>query len=318
MNTKRILSLFKREWWENKTLLLIVPISIVLICTLVYVVLTIGLDNISFPISPDQEKNALRDCVGSVCTVENGHFHFHIAALLRHEDVTLGNAILQFLYFNCAFVSLVLSIFLTIYALKSLFDDRVKKDILFWRSLPFSETENVLVKAAVITFVFPVVILLVNLLATLMGVFVGPLMGLYFGLSPSEIVAGLKVKELVTVPWLILKDNIYGMISLLPVTGFLLFSSAWSRKSPALPAFLIPSILVGISFTLDFIFGYDPIVKPIFGWYVRFLWDTSATFILRVPFEFSMVYWWQFTLSALVGTAFLIGAVWLRNHRYEI
>lgn len=318
MNTKKIVTLLKREWWENKAQFIRGPLVILVISA---VMVCVGLAFMNYhgvKVTGGSLEEISKSCGENTCVLENGNIRVNFQKVLENDPKVVGYTVLQFLYANCFFISISVSIMLSIYALKSLFDDRVKKDILFWRSLPFTEAENVLAKAVTLLVSFPVVVFLSNLVATFVALVLAIFWGSYFGLNLSAIFGAIDFKLLVSVPFVVLRDNLVGMLCLLPIIGYALFCSAWAKKSPALPAFLIPVGLVLCSTVIASVVGTDPLIRPIFGWYFEFLQKTSATFVLKSPLNFAADMVLPLLMSIGIGVVFMAAAVWLRDNRYEI
>jgi ABC-2 type transport system permease protein len=138
-------------------------------------------------------------------------------------------------------MQIVLFFVLFFYLLGALYDDRRDRSILFWKSLPVSDTDTVLSKVAVAAIGAPLlawavtVVLHFGFLAVL-GLFV-----LAHGLSPMELVWGpaeplaLAVKLLAIVP----VNALWAM----PAIGWLLLVSAFARSKPFLWAVALPVAL---------------------------------------------------------------------------
>lgn len=128
------------------------------------------------------------------------------------------------------------------YLLDSLSAERRDRSILFWKSLPVTDTATVLSKWAAIVLVFPaivfaVVVALSLVLGLLTGIFV-----MFGGGNPWTLVwqhmnpfAGLGA----TMVFFYVETLWY-----LPVMGWLLLASAWARKGPFLWAVLPPLGLI--------------------------------------------------------------------------
>lgn len=135
---------------------------------------------------------------------------------------------------------LVFGVVVFFYLLGSLSDDRRDRSILFWKSLPVSDTAMVLSKLVTALVVAPLLALAAALVVMLgSGLIVTVLLAinhanpftLYWAqLDPLTILAGL-------VAWL------PGYILwALPTAGWLMLCSAWARNKPLLWAILVPCI----------------------------------------------------------------------------
>jgi ABC-2 type transport system permease protein len=134
----------------------------------------------------------------------------------------------------------VLAIIGFFYALDSLYADRRDRSVLFWKSLPLSDTETVLSKFFVAAVAIPAVAALASIAGQLIMAAGGSLKLAFIG-GP----AGLM--------WMpqVLGGGAVGAIALAiicalwyaPIVGYLLLASAWAPKSPFLWAMLPPVAL---------------------------------------------------------------------------
>ena len=159
-----------------------------------------------------------------------------------------------------------LSILTIFYTLDSLYAERKDKSILFWRSMPVTDTETVVSKLLTAIVLIPTVAIgaiiathFVNLVIT------------SFWVSAKGGDAGLLIWGSVPLidNWLATAIAVYGMaIWMAPFLGWFLFVSAYTKRAPLLMAFL-PLVLV-------------PIVEGIFLRTANFadaVWGRSA----RIP-----------------------------------
>jgi len=165
---------------------------------------------------------------------------------------------------GCSMLSAVLAFVVFFYALGSLYDDRRDRSVLFWKSLPVSDAQTVLSKAAWALLLAPLLSVLVGLavgiallLVAAVAMLVGglPHPGALFTHSHPFSVAG---RLLATVP--------LGLLWSLPTVGWLMFCSALVRSKPFLWAALVPVLgCVMLS-----VFGAVPGLDLPYGkiWYV--------------------------------------------------
>ncbi len=169
---------------------------------------------------------------------QNGDFHDHFKidgvegfkALGAFGDGILANGI---------FLSALVMIFVVFfYALGSLYDERRDRSVLFWKSLPISDVEVVLSKAA-----------WALVLAPVMGVVLGVFVGLAMWLIAA---AGMVLNGIPGMSAFFTESHAFRIVgqifSVLPVymmwsvptIGWLMLCSAWSRRFPFLWAVLVP------------------------------------------------------------------------------
>ena len=138
----------------------------------------------------------------------------------------------------------VLFFVLFFYLLGALYDDRRDRSILFWKSLPVSDTETVLAKVAVAAIGAPLLAWAVTVVLHL-G-FIGLLAAFValHGMSAMDLVIGpaeplsIALKLLATVP----VNALWAM----PAIGWLLLVSAFARSKPFLWAVALP-VAIGIA-----------------------------------------------------------------------
>ncbi len=211
--------LLRREFWENKGGFFWAPIITGIIAA---VFATVGMVFASIFIQ--KAKN-------------DGNFETHFKAGTDGFQ-TLG-ALSDGIFANGMFISMLVMIFVVFfYALGSLYDERRDRSVLFWKSLPISDVEVVLSKAAWALVLAPV-------LGLVLGVFIGltiwliaalgmavngmPGMGAFFaGSNPFRVVVHFFSVLPVYIMWSV------------PTIGWLMLCSAWSRRFPFLWAVLIP------------------------------------------------------------------------------
>lgn len=150
----------------------------------------------------------------------------------------------------------VLSVF---YLLDSLYAERKDKSILFWRSLPVTDTETVLSKLATALIVIPLVTFVVIMATDLLVLAISGIWVSMRGGSASHLIwsaAPLLENWLATLVFVLALP-----LWLSPFAGWFLLVSAWTRRSPMLMAVLplvvapmLERILIGTSFVRDAIF----------------------------------------------------------------
>lgn len=319
----------KRELWENKVSFLYTPFAITLLilafvaCAALSTKGAINGDGVHF----NMTSNGMPIEMG-VKVDEGMGAHLPDKESVNHQKVDLIAAaakdsgifhafISGIMYSNCVMLYLVFSIVLSAYALRCLFDDRKNKDILFWRSMPVSETTNVAVKLIMIYVVGPLVILLLNLLVVLVALMVGVCYFTYHGIGLGSLLMSLINGGMYYIPLQIFYELVFSLLMLSPVIGFALFSSAYARKTPFF-IFVIPFLLLGADRVLDSVFGFNVGLSALFKAYGKALVLTQDAFMLQHPLHFTQAMIAPLLVCILVGAAFTAGAIWLRNNCYEI
>ncbi|BCT94007.1 ABC transporter permease [Lysobacter helvus] len=226
---------------------------------------------------------------------------------------------------------IVLGFVVFFYCLGALYDERKDRSVLFWKSLPLSDRDTVLSKAASALLVAPVIATIVSVLTMfafgLVVTLVMPMHGLnpltmYWGAGHALQVAGLLIAAI----------PVYAMWAL-PTVGWLMLCSAWARSKPFLWAVMIP-VFAGIFvawfdvmnvFSLDTGWFWQNVVLRSLGSVFPGTWMTVQNLNVASPDHFdalSMIQHMystfatpQMWVGAAIGIAMIFGAIRLRRWR---
>jgi ABC-2 type transport system permease protein len=253
--------------------------------------------------------------------------HMNLPTLTSPNEIhTFGAAFL--VVFGLMFYS-VMSLYATWYLLDCLYADRKDRSILFWKSLPVSDTNTVLSKLIVALIVIPVVSFVTADLTALLAAFIVSIR------MRASIGSALWQPDL----WLQMQVLwIYAVctaaIWYLPVAGWLMLVSAWAKRAVILWSFMPPLVL----YIIERWFLGSNIVGRVIGrrlaglpavalnasgvksWHVDAATDTLSLpnsvfhFINPVGFLSNP----QTLIGAAVGVVLIIGAIQLRMRRSEI
>ncbi|HTB66577.1 MAG TPA: hypothetical protein VK727_10125 [Steroidobacteraceae bacterium] len=135
---------------------------------------------------------------------------------------------------------ITLGIISWMYAGDCLYTERKDRSILFWKSMPVSDTLSVLSKALVVMAIVPLGVYLVSAVTTLLmsGIHVVRAWQDHSGDVFWDAGTWLRIQ------WVSLEAVVAGVLWYAPITAFLLLVSAWARRSVQLWVFLPPLILV--------------------------------------------------------------------------
>lgn len=215
------------------------------------------------------------------------------------------------------------------YLLDSLYSERRDRSILFWKSLPITDTETVFSKLLAGLVVFPVIVLLIVtaltiLLALLTGIFV-----LFGGGNPWELVwqhfdlfGGFFRTALgifVEVLWY------------LPLFAWVMLASAWAKKAPFLWTILPPLAIIWIEnvfldtdwFTTLLADRLQPFGHDMFSVdkadHIRMFGGNIGVSNMSMNLEAVGVLFTSagFWVGAVVAAIFTAGAIWMRRYRDE-
>lgn len=308
MTIQQLWTPVKRELWEHKTGLLWTPatVALLLVLSILYVAAT-----------RDFSGGSIND-LGSLHNLEfeGSDTHFNAGLNDHSEGASVAENInSDFMFFFIGLITfllwLPLAIVLMVYAHSTLFDDRKNREILFWRSMPVSETQNVLTKFFVVGVVAPTLVFLLSLIC---------LTVLFLANAVEVLVSsGRNFSEVPILFGLWSAVKIYGsilcnLILLLPFFSWMFFSSAVAKKSPFMVSSLVPLILVVLDKLANKFLAVDLHVIAAFDRY----WTLLRSMGPGDDMVFSDDMILPFVIAMLAAGLLVSATIWLRNNRYEI
>lgn len=306
-----MLTLIQREFWEHRVLWIMpLVVSAVIVCIAAFARLGGGVNNTPF-----------------------GDFNWHSdgapVADLHAIGVALAS-IRQAVLAAPLFIATAVMIWF--YLLSSLYDERKDRSILFWKSLPVSDTATVLSKLLVAMVVVPLGVFVLWIVTHLLCTAVWDAR-LALGLARGppftwSTVAWLKVNALV------LTLVVMGSLWYAPVIAYLMLVSSFARRNPFLWAVLPPLLLAvfeRIAFGthhLGHLFGSRLAPWNALGSGPRpgddfsgAMLDTPFGKLVSLPAVFDRIdFTWPFAninlwIGIAIAAAFLYGAIRLRRYR---
>lgn len=157
---------------------------------------------------------------------------------------------------------IVLFIVLFFFVLGSLYDDRKDGSILFWKSLPISDTQTVLSKLVTATIMVPIIFTAVLIVSHLAFFLVLSLLLLINGANPFTVLWGNI--DYINNWGAFLIGCVVQALWALPVYGWLLFASAFSKRRPFLLAVFTPLMVGFIWYWYNAIFNYNVLKIGVF------------------------------------------------------
>lgn len=322
MNTKKLLTQVKRELWENKIRFVYAPI---VVTTLLLGIMSIGVVKLGMSFAARGVQFNSGATIGHGSSDESRVDLQSMLSKIEAEGSNIYDMIIAGVtYANTSILGFMFLFVLLAYALGCLFDDRKNKDILFWRSLPVSETTNVLVKLGFLLVYAPLIVFALNLIVGVIALITATAFFVYHGapignLFNSIIHSGIAL----TAPEIFVR-SVFCLILLLPVIGFMLLSSAWAKKSPFLFCLVLPVGLLILDKISQEWFGANLHVIDTFIAYGKVLANAGQGVSPRhlgnshsvINFDTSLIQ--GLLISIAVGVAFVAGSIWLRDNRYEI
>lgn len=320
MNTKKLLTQVKRELWENKIRFVYAPLVVtglllvLIISGVIKFQMSIGDDGIHF-----RSNGLTNDLHAKNVTMESMMHSLKTDGSNAYEMVIAGTT-----FANTSILVLVFLFVLLAYAHSCLFDDRKQKDILFWRSLPVSETTNVLVKLGFVLLYVPLMIFVLNLVVGIFVLICATVFFSYHGAALSDLFVAIVHSDIALIAPCILMSCFLSLLLLLPVIGFMFLSSAWAKKSPFLFSSVLPVGLIILDKISQEWFSINlHVIDTLRSYWVMFFNSSSrvAKYYMSDSNQLSIFDANLATgllISVAIGAAFVVGAIWLRNNRYEI
>lgn len=316
--------LLKREYWEHRGGFLWTPVWIV---TAILVITAMGIVS--------------AEVFATKAQVQIGFSLDELRRSISAEDIAHAANGLDMAQLSIAGMASIGLFFVTFfYLLGALYDDRRDRSVLFWKSLPVSDSATVASKALAALLLMPAIMLVVATLAYLVFLMLVCGWAVLHGVNPLPAVLashplGLFLRLVATLP--------VQALWALPAVGWLLFWSAFARSKPFLWAVLIPAVAIAASRWLRMISGVDPFgdlnVGAILGRLLLSIFPGSwlgaegvlvgATRIslsldddhVVGSFDPSRIYGLLATsnlwIGVIGGLVLLAGAVWLRGRRIE-
>ncbi len=161
------------------------------------------------------------------------------ASLSGHDLAQAGNALDMMQLSFLTSISIGLFFVLFFYLLGALYDDRRDRSVLFWKSLPITDSATVLSKVLAAAIVAPVLALVIGTLAYLVFLLLVVLWGAVHGINTLPAIAA--AHPLGMFAWMVAIIPLNALWAL-PTIGWLLMWSAWARSKPFMWAVLLPVV----------------------------------------------------------------------------
>ena len=313
--------LVKREFWEHRGGFLWTPV----IVGGVFVLL-----------------NLMGIVTGEVIGAQHGiHFMFNDNSLLNRplnaEDLSKAGLMMDLVMYSTSFIiSIVLGFVVFFYCLGALYDDRRDRSVLFWKSMPLSDTQTVLSKLVSAVVVAPVLATLAAIVTMFGFIAMISIVVLAHGGNPVTLIWGPS-RPFTIAAGLLCWVPVYALWAL-PTVGWLLLCSAWAKSKPFLWAVMLP-VFSGVIVSW---FGLMELFDRNTGWFwahvvgrlllgtfpgIELAYQAKATqgqslqSVLHgfTPAdELATLASPQLWIGAVVGVLFVAAAIWLRQRRDEI
>ena len=330
--TQMFKMLLKREFWEHKGGFFWAP----LVAAGIFLLLSLMGFGVGQMASRNIPDNAQVNIDGGSFKVNGLNLGDLTEKMSAQELRDVGGMIDLSLLMSASWPLMVLAFVVFFYCLGSLYDDRKDRSVLFWKSLPLSDSATVLSKVASAAVVAPILAIAVGVLAMFGFMIVASGMIMLHGGNPMTLLWGPS-SPLKVAGFLIASLPIYALWAM-PTIGWLMLCSSWARSKPFLWAIMIP-VFAGILVTwfdlmqvfhLETTWFWKNIVARSLVSVVPGSWFDVATFAplqgdgpsavssaLSLQSMYSVLVTPQLWIGVVVGAAMIIGAIRLRRWRDE-
>ncbi len=226
----RLMALVRREFWENKGAFRTTPLVIggIFLAAIMMALITFS--------HFDNEFQSLKEFL----------------RFLVQTDVDLRAKVLYEINLSMSVIfSMVLAFVVFFYLLGSLYDDRKDRSILFWKSLPASDTLTLVSKLLAAMVVAPVIFWVIYVLTHIVIMLLVSVVVMTLGENPWMLFLSLGSPFKA---WsLVLLSYFAQAIWALPLYGWLMLVSAFAPRIPLLFAILPPVVLGVLELWVDFL-----------------------------------------------------------------
>ncbi|KAA9133296.1 hypothetical protein F3N42_02790 [Marinihelvus fidelis] len=226
----RFLALVRREFWENRIAFRATPIALF---GLYMAGAAMALITFSYF---DNEFSTMKEAARFIAQSD---------VEIRSQAVWLAN------FAGSTFFTFVMGIVVFFYLLGSLYDDRKDRSILFWKSLPASDTLTVASKLFTAMFVVPTIFWIAFVVTMAALYAIASLTFMFAGENPWPVI--LAVANPFKAWGYVLASWYAHAIWALPMYGWLMLVSAFSPRLPLLFALIPPAVIAVLQIWLDFL-----------------------------------------------------------------
>jgi len=238
----RLMALIKREYWENKGAFRTTPMVIGGIYILLSLMFIITFNHF------DNEFQSLKELTRFLSQTEVG---------LR-SDIIYGVSVGVF----PSLFTLVLAFVVFFYLLGSLYDDRKDRSILFWKSLPASDTLTMGSKLLSAMVVAPFIFWVIYVLTHIVIMLIFSVVVLSLGENPWTLF--LSIGNPFKAWSMVLMSYLAQSIWALPLYGWLMLVSSFAPRIPLLFAVMPPVVFAVLQIWIEFLQTFT-LKKNLFG-----------------------------------------------------
>lgn len=342
------LTQIKREFWEHQSMFVFLPLIVAGLIVLA------GIYIVIFEASPDSEfaldifneayfqDAGTSDGGGEVIDFSSGENEGTVAAdgadeepveyiidfttgeLKVAEDIEVrrpmtGEVINATLYGFHSMLLMITGFVLLFYLLSCLHTDRKDRSVLFWKSLPVSETRNVVTKLIIASVIVPLLVTVISWVVQICYLFLSMIFMYRIGseqwtqIWPQADLFRVFFEQVKLVLWI--------GAWFLPLNAWWLFASALGKRSPFLVAIIPFAVVIGLEYLfLDSTLVGSLLLEHLNGGGIQLGHIMGEDQIMgAAPGSVDL-----FLNNSEMFAGFVIAGVlvpvtiWLRNHRFEI
>lgn len=299
-------ALVKREYWEHRGAMFLTPAIMAMVFAGLMILGAITGDHVTV-----NENNSFS-------------FYEHLPKVVeqfedlpeeeRSRGIQIGLYGSMILF---GFVMLIVSLF---YALGSLYDERKDRSILFWKSLPISDTATILSKFLAVTLMIPIFYAVVVAVFQIFLLVFATVVAWFGGSAGMAIWSSSNLFG-------VLFNSFFAIVTaslwLAPLWAWLMFASSWAKKVAflwgTLPIFMITVAEGWVFQTTHFIEMVGERIAHGF----TILNSNMHYMVGGDMFDIDVQRWYQvfgnteFWIGLIVSAVFLAGAIYTRRHRDE-
>jgi ABC-2 type transport system permease protein len=305
----KIVLQLKRDMWEYRFSFIWMPlIAIIIPISIVMLMFSLGPDSATAGNGGfEMDGTYFKDFVVVPPVGGEAYFDFHKSHafdFFAKFGVAISWLIFSLVYVVCA----------SNFAFSCLFTDRKNNSILFWRSLPVSETLNVVSKLLAIVFIVPAIVTVSFALCIALILFGGVVYAGDFSLL-SSLVPHITIPNVTGFSL----SYVWNALIFLPFAAWALFMSALVRNHPGVIGILFPAMLWIIDELVQRFLGFGLGLQALISGYGNLINGYfSASNTDPMAWLFSMQFAKVILVSLSIAAMFGWAAIWLRNNRYEI
>ena len=199
------------------------------------------------------------------------------------------------------------------YLMAALYQDRKDRSILFWKSMPVSEWEEVLSKLGVALIIAPVIYIAASILTQLVYIVLAMLMVYRMDMDPAQLILGHI--DFGSLFFNQISGWILSAMWMAPLYAWILLASAAAKRSPFMLAF---APVIGLIAVEEIFLGTEYLAEMISPHVPHYVDDSQTVgFYLYGP-DWSSINYLDLVGGLVFTAVALWGGVYLRRYRFEI